>query len=132
MPEAAHRLHCAQPGRHCLERGKSAVWYWSLGSDASPTQALRRSRAAGGGDQDLRNIYQSTHAIISLGTPHRGSAYAKVGIVAEHIVKAIGFDTNAELLRNLKPDGAHLELLREKFSAMLDERSFKVYSFQEG
>jgi hypothetical protein len=36
------------------------------------------------------------------------------------------------LLRNLKPDGGHLEILREEFSKMLDERSFKVYSFQEG
>ncbi|KAI9155556.1 Vegetative incompatibility protein [Paramyrothecium foliicola] len=61
-----------------------------------------------------------------------GSSYAKIGLVAEQIAKLTGFDTNAELLRNLKPDGAHLELLREEFSSMLDEHLFKVYSFQEG
>jgi hypothetical protein len=69
---------------------------------------------------------------VFFGTPHRGSSYAQVGIVAEQIVKLIGFDANSELLRNLKPDGAHLELLREEFAYMLDSRTFKVYSFQEG
>jgi len=38
---------------------------------------------------------------------------------------------NAELLRNLKPDGTHLEILLEEFSDMLEEGVFKVYSFQE-
>ena len=52
--------------------------------------------------------------------------------MAEHIVKVVGFDTSGELLRNLKPDGGHLEMLREEFAEMLEERIFKVYSFQEG
>jgi hypothetical protein len=52
--------------------------------------------------------------------------------VAQQIVNVVGFDTSAALLRNLKPDGEHLELLREEFASMLDERLFKVYSFQEG
>jgi len=95
-------------------------------------EALRRSRGAGKDDQDLRNIYQSTHSIIFLGTPHRGSSYANIGLVAEQITNLVGLDTNAELLRNLKPDGEYLGLLREEFSTMLDERSFKVFSFQEG
>jgi hypothetical protein len=69
---------------------------------------------------------------VFFGTPHRGSSYAKIGLVAEHIVKLVGFDTSTALLRNLKPDGDYLELLREEFAAMLDDRSFKVFSFQEG
>jgi hypothetical protein len=52
--------------------------------------------------------------------------------VAEQIVNVVGFDTSAALLRNLKPDGEHPELLREEFASMPDERLFKVYSFQEG
>jgi nicotinic acid phosphoribosyltransferase len=80
----------------------------------------------------LQNIYQSLYAIVFFGTPHRGSSYAEVGITAQQIAKAIGFDANDSLLRNLRPDGEHLEMLREEFASMLDERAFKVYSFQEG
>jgi hypothetical protein len=96
-------------------------------------ETLRRSRTASLPDNaDLRNIYHSTHAIIFFGTPHRGSSYAQLGLVAGHIAKLSGFDTSSELLRNLKPDGSHLEILREEFGIMLNERSFKITSFQEG
>jgi hypothetical protein len=94
-------------------------------------KALRRSKPPDE-DPDLQNIYQSLHAIIFFGTPHRGSSYAEVGITAQQIAKAIGFDANDALLRNLRPNGDYLELLREEFAKMLDGRTFKVYSFQEG
>ncbi|KAF5005542.1 hypothetical protein FDECE_8035 [Fusarium decemcellulare] len=95
-------------------------------------EALRRSRDANNDDQDLRNIHESTYATIFLGTRHRGSSYAELGLVAQRLVKVVGFDASDELLRNLKPDGSYIELLREEFSKMLEARSFKVYSFQEG
>lgn len=66
------------------------------------------------------------------GTPHRGSSYAELGLVAQRIAKAAGFDTNDKLLRSLKPDGVYLDLLREEFGKMLEARAFKVFSFQEG
>jgi hypothetical protein len=31
----------------------------------------------------------------------------------------------------LRPDGEYLELLREEFMGMLEDGTFKVYSFQE-
>ncbi|EFX03482.1 hypothetical protein CMQ_410 [Grosmannia clavigera kw1407] len=95
-------------------------------------EALRRSKAARLEDQDLRDMYECTYAIVFFGTPHRGSSYAKIGLVAERIVKTVGFAANDKLLRDLKPDGTHLEILREDFSTMLEDRAFKVYSFQEG
>lgn len=95
-------------------------------------ETLRRSKRSSEEDQDLRNIYQSLYAITFFGTPHRGSSYTEIGITAQKIIKAIGFDGNDALLRNLRADGEHLEMLREEFASMLDERTFKVYSFQEG
>ncbi|KAH6887430.1 hypothetical protein B0T10DRAFT_538906 [Thelonectria olida] len=94
--------------------------------------ALRRSKVANQGGEDLQSIYTSTYAIIFMGTPHRGSSYAELGLTAQRLAKAMGFDTNDELLRNLKFDGSYLELLREEFSKMLDQHIFKVYTFQEG
>ena len=83
-------------------------------------------------DQDLRDIYQSTYAIIFFGTPHRGSSYTQMGILARDIAVAAGFDARDTLLRSLKPDAEILSLLRQEFARMLHDRTFKIYSFQEG
>jgi hypothetical protein len=83
-------------------------------------------------DQGLRDIYQSTYAIIFFGTPHRGSSYAQMGVLARDIAVAAGFDARDTLLRSLKPDAEMLSLLREEFARMLYDRAFKIYSFQEG
>jgi hypothetical protein len=83
-------------------------------------------------DQDLRDIYQSTYAIIFFGTPHRGSSYAQMGVLAKDIAVAAGFDARDTLLRSLKPDAEMLSLLRQEFARMLYDRAFKIYSFQEG
>src|ERR1700735_1453733 len=83
-------------------------------------------------DQDLRDIYRSTYAIIFFGTPHRGSSYGQMGVLARDIAVAAGFDARDTLLRSLKPDAEMLSLLREEFARMLYDRAFKIYSFQEG
>jgi hypothetical protein len=83
-------------------------------------------------DQDLRDIYQSTYAIIFFGTPHRGSSYAQMGVLARDIAVAAGFDARDTLIRSLKPDAEMLSLLRQEFARMLYDRAFKIYSFQEG
>jgi hypothetical protein len=83
-------------------------------------------------DQDLRDIYQSTYAIIFFGTPHRGSSYAQMGVLVRDIAVAAGFDARDTLLKSLKPDVEMLSLLREEFARMLYDRAFKIYSFQEG
>jgi hypothetical protein len=83
-------------------------------------------------DQDLRDMYQSTYAIIFFGTPHRGSSYAQMGVLARDVAIAAGFDARDTLIRSLKPDAEMLSFLRQEFARMLYDRAFKIYSFQEG
>lgn len=83
-------------------------------------------------DQDLRDIYQSTYAIIFFGTPHRGSSYAQMVVWVRDIAVAVGFDARDTLIRSLKPDAEMVLLLGDEFAQMLSDRAFKVFSFQEG
>ena len=91
---------------------------------------LRRSRTAI--DPALRSIYTSSHAIIFLGTPHRGGSYVNLGLTARKIVACSGFDANDKLLRDLKFDSSTAKLLREEFAKMLEEIKPTIYTFQEG
>lgn len=83
-------------------------------------------------EHGLRDLYESTHAIIFFGTPHRGSSYAKMGNLARDIAVIAGFDARDTILRSLKPDAEILTMLSNDFARMLLENSFKVHSFQEG
>lgn len=83
-------------------------------------------------EQGLRDIYQSTYAIVFFGTPHRGSSYANLGVLARDIVVAAGFDARDVLVRSLKPDTEMLTVLRKEFARMLYDKAFKIHSFQEG
>jgi hypothetical protein len=53
--------------------------------------------------------------------------------VAQVVERAAGvlFSTNPELLGNLRPDDKILEQVGLDFVKMLDDRRFKVFSFQE-
>jgi hypothetical protein len=94
-------------------------------------KALRLSKTVMDDDEDLKDIYKSTHAIIFFGTSHRGSEYASWGLMVRKIAIAAGFDANDRIIRDLVPDSGTLEMLREEFSKMLAARAFKVYTFQE-
>ncbi|KAI9855814.1 MAG: hypothetical protein M1813_009623 [Trichoglossum hirsutum] len=93
-------------------------------------EVLRRSRGSEF-DPALQNIYNSTIAVIFLGTPHRGSQIAPWGIIAKHIVAAVGFDTNARILRDLDMVSSALEFSKEEFSKILKLGTFQVCTFQE-
>lgn len=95
-------------------------------------EALRRSRAAEDYRTKDRQIYDSTFAVIFLGTPHRGSRYASWGVMAQNIAKASGFDANAKVLRDLDVDSGTLDMLSEEFSKMLKAEKFQIFTFQEG
>ena len=95
-------------------------------------EALRRSRQAESDQQDLKNIYESTRAIIFMGTPHRGSPYAGWGIIVQSIVSAAGFDATDRILRDLKFDAGTLDILQEDFLKMVKKEQFEVFTFQEG
>ena len=68
-----------------------------------------------------------------MGTPHLGSSYATWGLVAKNIVVAAGFDANDKNLQDLKVDSGTLEMLREEFAKILDDKrnKFRLYTFQE-
>lgn len=57
---------------------------------------------------------------------------ASWGLMASHIVKAAGFDTNTTILEQIVNKSPELENLRERFSPLLQEKSFHVRTFQEG
>lgn len=79
----------------------------------------------------LEDIYYSTKSILFLGTPHRGSSKASWGLIAQRIAKAVAFDTNPKILKQINDQSPELEYLREQFSVLLKKRTFTVRTFQE-
>ena len=66
-------------------------------------------------DPDLRDIYDSTHAVIFFGTPHRGSRLASWSLLLSNIAQAVRFDTNSAVLRDLDPESGSSKLEELKF-----------------
>jgi hypothetical protein len=90
---------------------------------------LRASESEG---ERERNIYESTKAILFLGTPHRGGNYADWGEAARRIASAAGFDTGHQNIRDLAIDSPMLEDCRERFFNLYNRRRFEICTFQEG
>lgn len=88
-------------------------------------------------EPDLLNIYDSTHAIIFFGTPHRGSDLASWGLLLSAIAEAVQLDTSSAVLRDLDPTSgsSKLEEMRLDFDDILRDsgrsRELRVHSFQE-
>ena len=76
-------------------------------------------------------IFQSTYGVVFLGTPHRGSAQAGLGILAANICRAMLQDANTRILRSLEQDSEVLERIREAFERMMTREQVKAYSFVE-
>ena len=84
-------------------------------------------------DLKLRNIVESTAAIIFLGTPHRGSLdMARLGEMARKIASAIRMDTSSTTLDALGLKTSDLERCQESFSRLWAKYDFQVKTFQEG
>jgi hypothetical protein len=81
----------------------------------------------------VEKVFTSTCGIIFMGTPHRGGNYGSIGKAAESIVRHIGFDTNNNILKELREDSQILSLVQEEFQRILDNSApfMTVYSFQE-
>jgi hypothetical protein len=82
-------------------------------------------------DSDLRDILNSTFALIFFGTPHRGGAYTNLGLTATKITKAAGFSVNDQNIRDLKGSSPVLTLIRQGFNQLLESSTFYVSTFQE-
>lgn len=94
-------------------------------------EVLRRSQHSE--DPGLKNIIESTQAVVFLGTPHRGSAgYAGLGEMARKVASTVlRVDSNAAIIRALGLDSPELELSRESFIEQWRIYNFQVKTFQE-
>ena len=76
-------------------------------------------------------IFLSTYGVVFLGTPHRGTPQASLGILAAGVCGAMLQDANTGILRSLEPDSEILERIREAFERMMTRGEVKAYSFME-
>ena len=76
-------------------------------------------------------IFLSTYGVVFLGTPHRGSSQAGLGILAANICKAMLQNANTDILRSLEQDSEILERIREAFERTMAREKVKAYSFVE-
>ncbi|KAK2602895.1 hypothetical protein N8I77_009397 [Diaporthe amygdali] len=94
-------------------------------------KALRRCESLE--DPEFQDIIRSTHTIVFLGTPHRGSpGLASTADVVRRVAGAVlRFDSHDSILRSLGIDAPELELSRESFVAQWRKFQFAVKTFQE-
>ena len=76
-------------------------------------------------------IFLSTYGVVFLGTPHRGSPQAGLGILAANVSRAMLQDANTNILRSLEQNSEVLERIREAFERMMTRDKVKAYSFVE-
>ncbi|OBT98860.1 hypothetical protein VE01_03348 [Pseudogymnoascus verrucosus] len=95
--------------------------------------ALSQSHALQQKQPHLFGIYSSTIGIIYLGTPHRGSGGATLGLVAASAASCFLQSPNKHLLRSLESSSAELERISDVFSLLPKkvDKTIQEYSFQE-
>lgn len=79
----------------------------------------------------LNEILSSTYGIVFLGTPHRGSATASLGTIAQGITKAFLKSPNTSVLRDLKINSETLDRIGRGFAQILVKQPLKIHSFRE-
>ena len=91
------------------------------------------ARSSTSSEDELKNIVNSTSAVIFLATPHRGSPeLAALGEWARSLVSALRMETNDAILNALSLRNTDLERAQESFSALWLKYDFRVKTFQEG
>ena len=95
-------------------------------------EALRRSRGFETHHGHLRQVYESTAAILFFSTPHGGAdPRGLLELIAEKVVKAAGFTVNEQIVSTLLPTSERLRELRDEFAPMARQEKWVIYSFQE-
>lgn len=91
------------------------------------------ARSSASTDTDLKDVVESTAAVIFLGTPHRGSPeLSSLGEWARSILSALRMDTTSAILDTLGLKTTDLERAQEAFSGIWQTYDFRVKTFQEG
>ncbi|KAH7131210.1 hypothetical protein EDB81DRAFT_906235 [Dactylonectria macrodidyma] len=102
----------------------------SLGGIVAKEMLARSSAST---DVSLKNVVESTAAVIFLGTPHRGSPeLSSLGEWARSILSALRMDTTSAILDTLGLKTTDLERAQEAFSGIWQTYDFRVKTFQEG
>lgn len=76
-------------------------------------------------------VFAATQGVIFLGTPHRGSSYAGLAVIAAKAASATLQEPNMPLLRALKPESEILDRISEAFARMLAFKELDVHSYFE-
>ena len=97
-------------------------------------EALRQARFCENPKRQpyYRCLYDSITALLFFGTPHSGAdprGWLELGI--EKLARAVGVSANEPIVNFLLPNSEWLIHLRDNFVAMLDDRAWIIYSFQE-
>ena len=69
--------------------------------------------------------------IVFLGTPHRGSGYAGLGVLVSNSANVMLQDSHKKIVETLTPNNEVLDNIHEEFKGILHESGFKIHSFQE-
>jgi hypothetical protein len=85
-------------------------------------QAIRRSKSC----------RSRTKLIIFLGTPHRGSQYARWEQIEANLARVVLQDSNMKMLQSLIVDGELLNNINEEFKDLAQVHRIRIHSFQEG
>lgn len=95
-------------------------------------EALRRSYGFESHHKHLRQIYESTAAIMFFGTPHGGADPRGLLMhITERVARAVGFTVNEQIVDTLLPTSERLKELRDEFGPMARQKNWIVYTFQE-
>ena len=80
---------------------------------------------------EQNSIYESTAAIVFLGTPHRGSGYAGLGETVTRAAKLILRESNSKLIGSLDYNSEILSNIHEDFRKMITTKEIQLHSFRE-
>jgi len=83
------------------------------------------------GLQPLSEIFLHTYGVIFLGTPHRGSSAASLGVMAARMAKFAFVDSSNILLKSLRKKSEVLERISESFGRIMFLKEVVVHSFYE-
>ncbi len=95
-------------------------------------EMLRRSYGYENHHNHLRQVYESTAAIMFFGTPHGGAdPRGLLAHITERVARAVGFTVNEKIVDTLLPTSERLRELRDEFGPMARQKNWIIYSFQE-
>ena len=87
-------------------------------------EALRRSHSFENHHNHLRQIYESTAAVIFFETPHKEADPRNLlEHIAKKVVRAAGFTINEQIVNTLLPTSERLKELRDEFAPMAHQNN---------